>query len=301
MPIVMTAPISAKPPFWQSQDNDTGHCDERIVSQIWSLDIGPKENHWDLYASYSQENLRHEVESNWSAWPATRPVNSYVPWVWALKVYLWRFPLDIEFFKKMRHDMGPFWLLHVRHSDNDWAWFYSMRPRVPVNVQVSLLGMLPTHPVGKALAVDIPPVFEGCEAFELFRKDRSSFVMSQPALALLDNYGDVLLHPDSHFYPRWRAMLICVYNSLLQQRKNKKKTTNSLVQDTLEKSCTWLVLTPRTLWKGFDAAWIDFAKNKACTSLDAWDAQVVAFSEPKDWRSRLREQAANNTKATTLA
>lgn len=293
MSSVASAPTSDKPPFWQRQPNTSGDCDERILSQVWTLNVGLQHEHWNLYAAYSQEHLRQEIVSNWHAWLAVRPVVSYVPWVWALKVYLWRFPLDTALAEELRLDMGPFWLIHVRHSEEDWLWLYSMRTHIPVNALVPLLGLLPAHPVGQALVVDFPPAFEGYHSRELqHHKQRLQIVLAQPAVGLLENYGDVLLHPAAHFYPRWRALLVCLHNSLRALRKEKKKPTNSLVQNVLEKSCAWLDLTPRTLWKGFDPDWVAFAKERNCTSLDLWDAAVVDFSAPKDWRQRLRAEAS---------
>ena len=260
--------------------------------QVWHLDPGPQQENWGLYEAYPQDQLRHEVISNWQSWIWLRPVAYYVPWIWALKVYLWRFPLDTELVEELRHAMGPFWLMHVRHSEEDWVWLYGMRNLMPVNAMALLLSLLPSHSVGQAIVVDIPPIFEDYNAEELHNKSPTDCVLSQTALGLLNNYGDVLLHPKAHFYPRWRALLICLNNSLRNAREGKKKMVNAFVQETLERSCDWLGLTPRTLWKGFDASWIEFAKEKNCTSLQLWDAEVAAFSSGRDWRERLRRAAA---------
>lgn len=296
----MIAPTSEKPPFWQVQNSQSGCCDERLLMQVWHLDPGPQQDHWSLYAAYPQEQLRHEVVSNWQAWGRSRPVVSYVPWVWALKVYLWRFPLDTQFFEELRHEMGPFWLMHVRHSEEDWTWLYAMRNRTPMNALALVLSLLPAHPVGQALVVDIPPIFEGYSADEINNKSRVNCVLSQTALGLLHNYGDVLLHPQAHFYPRWRALLICLGNSIRDARKGKKKAVNPFVQEALDRSCDWLELTPRTLWKGFDSSWVDFAKEKDCTSLDSWDIYVATFSSSKDWRERLRQGVTPKQPALTV-
>ena len=244
-----------------------------------------------MYTTYSQEQLRYEVQTNWNAWQAHSFVASYTPWVWALKVYLWRFPLDIAFLDTLRQEMGPLWLVHVRHSADDWTWLYSIRSTVPMNAMILVLSLLPAHPIGEAMAVAIPPLFNGYTARELLvNLSHRDLTLSHPALGLLDRYGNVLLHEAAHFYPRWRATLICLHSSLTNLRNGpeKKKTANSFAQIVLERGCRWLELTPRTLWKGFDNAWIEFAKSKKCFSLETWDSAVKEFSQSKSWREQLR-------------
>lgn len=288
---MMAVPTSTQPAFWQMQKDKPGQCDERLLSQVWSLDLGPVQDHWNLYTTYSQEQLRYEVRTHWNAWQAYCSFASYNPWVWALKVYLWRFPLDTDFMNTLRQEMGPFWLMHVRHSDDDWKWLYSMRDTAPMNAMTLVLGLLPAHPIGEAMAVGIPPLFDGYTASSLSTNlSHRDLTLSHPALGLLDRYGNVLLHEDAHFYPRWRATLICLHSSLLDLRNGteKKKTANSFAQTVLERGCRWLELTPRTLWKGFDNAWVEFAKSKKCLSLETWDFAVKEFSRPKNWREQLR-------------
>lgn len=295
----MSVPSSTQPAFWQMLSSHPGQCNQQLLASVWQLDLGPKKEHWDLYATYTQEQLRHEIQSHWEAWKFYRPIASYVPWVWALKVYLWRFPLDTELFSQLRQDMGPFWLMHVRHSDEDWAWLYSVRETIPMNEMALLLGLLPTHPTGEALAVEISPVFDGYEGGE-FVNDTTfeRLVLSQSAMGILHKYGHVLLHSDAYFYPRWRALLICLYNSLRKIRDQKKKTAGSVSQEILDRACQWIGLTPRTLWKGFDEAWVTFAKSQNCTSLVSWDAYVIEFSRPRNWRERLRDCIKNEEQGT---
>lgn len=293
----MTVPTSTNPAFWQMQKKEPGKCNERLLMRVWSLDLGPQQDHWNLYAAYSQEQLRYEVKTYWNAWQTYCFVPPYNPWVWALKVYLWRFPLDTEFTDALRQEMGPFWLMHVRRSDDDWKWLYSMRDTVPMNAMILLLSLLPAHAVGEAMAVTIPPSFDGCTEKDLSPSTSlRELTLAHAGLGLLIRYGHVLLHEEAHFYPRWRATLICLNNSLqrLNHAAKRKKSTESPAQLVLERGCKWLDLTPRTLWRGFDKLWMKYAESQQCVSLGSWDAAVYEFTRPKNWREKLRADACIN-------
>jgi hypothetical protein len=47
----------------------------------------------------------------------------------------------------------------------------------------------------------------------------------------------------------------------------------------------------------FDDTWIEFVKDKDCTSLELWDALVVKFLQPKTWREKLYHDAQAKNKA----
>ncbi len=258
-----------------------------LLSCAWSLDLGDKASHWDLYAQYTQPQLRQEIQSHWEAWQTYKPTAQYTPWLWAVKVYLWRFPLDTQFAEEFRQSMGPVWLLHVRHNDDDWAWLAKENKNMPLDTLVRLLSVLPAHAVGNSLVLDIPPLFEGLDTHWFDSNDTESDELArEPSCLLLRRYAHTLLSADTHFYPRWRAFLICLNNSVRAARR-KKKGAFPHIQIILEKTSMHLGLTPRTLWKGYDEKWIAFTKNKECLSLKAWDELVREFQAPADWRARL--------------
>ena len=295
-----TVPTSGKPPFWQRQHTPDGNCDENAVMQMWRVDIGLQQDYWSVYAEYSQEQLRQEITTNWQSWTIARPIALHAPWVWAVKVYLWRFPLDTVFAEDLRNVMGLFWIMHVRHSDDDWAWLYAMRTNIPMHAVAHALSLLPAHRIGSALAMEIPPVFEGYSPKnDTFYTTHTGFLLSQPALALLNNYSDVLLHEAAPFYPRWRALLICLYNSLQKEKRKKNAKANLFVHKVFDDSLKLLNLTTRTIWKGFNPAWITMARRRSCTSLELWDAAVVDFSRPTNWREQLQKSATDRL-ATTV-
>lgn len=292
---------STESPFWCLVDTTPGHCNERVLSRVWSLDLGHKNDHWNLYNGYTQEQLRHEILSHWNAWGIYKPTPSYVPWVWALKVYLWRFPIDTPFLERLRREMGPFWLLHIRSNDDDWAWLYSVKDQMSRGCMASLLGMLPVHNIGEILAVEIPPALDSAD-YDHDDDDISADIFAQNSgLPLLKKYGHVLLHQDAKFYPRWRAFLICSHNNLKHFRKQKHKLNQAFAQSVLDDSCALLQLTTRTLWKGFDEAWIGFAKPLNCRSLTTWDHLVKRFTQPKTWQEQLRAGTANKKAIATMA
>lgn len=273
-------------PFWCLNPATPGQANNAQLSCVWHMDLGKKADHWDLYAQYTQAQLRQEIQSHWSAWQLYKPTAQYAPWLWAVKVYLWRFPLDTDFAHELRESMGPLWLAHVRHNEDDWAWLAREHKRMPLDALATLLSILPVHPVGRSLVLNIPPLFGGMNVFEHSATDGRAQLFRQPATLLLQTYCATLLAPTAHFYPRWRAFLICMNNSLRVARR-KKKDSFPHVQRLLEKASLQLGLTPRTLWKGYDEKWIEFAKNKECTSLEMWDTLVKEFQAPPDWRARL--------------
>lgn len=279
---------STQLPFWHLVKETPGLCNERVLSRVWSLDAGAKDDHWGLYSTYTQEQLRYEIVSHWNAWGVYKPTPSYVPWTWALKVYLWRFPIDTSFLDKLRQEMGPFWLVHIRHNEDDWSWLYDVKDQMTRGCMARLLGILPVHTVGEILALGLPPVLDSVTHDDDLQAEA---LPHNPALPLLQKYGHVLLHSEAHFYPRWRAFLICLHNNLKHFRKNKSKVSQDYAQGVLDNSCTWLQLTSRTLWKGFDAAWIEMVKPMNCRSLTRWDEQVQLFMQPKSWRDQLRAGA----------
>ena len=67
------------------------------------------------------------------------------------------------------------------------------------------------------------------------------------------------------------------------------------VKEALTRSSNWLGLTPKTLTKGFDTAWVEFTKSNPCTSLESWDANVALFTRSLNWRERLQKPAEQRT------
>lgn len=287
---------SSAPVYWALDPKTPGKAHlASLLSCVWLLDSGAKASHWDLYSQYTQAQLRQEIQSHWDAWQACKPTPSYAPWLWAVKVYLWRFPLDTQFVQDLRQSMGPAWLLHVRHNDDDWAWLAQEHQKMPLDTLARLLSALPVHPVGSALVLAIPPLFEGFGSLAFIDSNATEReeLAREPSCLLLQRYMSALLSADTHFYPRWRAYLICLNNAVRAARR-KKKGAFAHIQIVLEKASLHLGLTPRTLWKGYDDKWIAFTKNKECVSLKVWDNLVQEFQAPPDWRARL---LATNKKA----
>lgn len=277
-------------PFWKNKYPAIDAASERLLRSVWNTTLGKKDIYWTAYSAYSQQELRHEIETQWHAWIAYQhstdypSVSTFLPWLWALKLYLWKYPLDTELAIALREEMGPLWMLHVRHNNDDWHWLYQNRKDMPRHALTPILGLLSPHPIGAALAVEIPPMV----SYEEVYATEHDLICAEPAFGLLKNYGDVILHPESFFYPRWRALLLCAYYGTLTYKPPGK--IKDPLPGILLDACDLLNLTPRTLWRGFDPSWVAHAKPLRITSLSVWDKEIKIFETPSPWTEQLKKQ-----------
>ena len=280
-----------EPPYWEIVSGDETTMVREVLR--WPMLYGfaySQSAQWGDFQHYSDEQLRERVEQGWSEWLLADKSPQPEDWVMAAKTYLWRRPLDTQWAEDWRERMGPFWVLRVRCNSDDWAWIYHQRARMGMPVIVRLLQFLPAHRVGSALVVEIFPQWG--------YNDQAPVADWKILCDLLDKYGDVVLHPEHWLFPRWRAAIVCLSfdarllgggASMLARRKRQKAT--------IEKACGWLRISPRTILRGYDSAWVKYvqALEKPPRNLIEWDRMVQEFEKKgrKGWLERANELVAN--------
>ena len=245
---------------------------------------------WGDCQHYSDEQLRARVEEGWLTWQKVDGSHPPEDWLMAAKTYLWRRPLDTAWAEDWRERMGPFWVLRIRCNSDDWAWIYHQRARIGMPVMVRLLQCLPAHRVGSALAVDIFPQWG--------YNDESPGPDWEIICDLLDKYGDVVLHPEHWLFPRWRAAVACLsFDARRLGSTPRSRARKQRQKATIEKACAWLRISPRTILRGYDSAWVKYvqALEKPPRNLIEWDRMVQEFEKKgrKGWLERANELVAN--------
>lgn len=233
----------------------------------------------DLYNSYSQSDLLGFIEQSWNDMAKV----GECPWMWALKMYIEKYPKDIQAIEGLRHKMGPLWLYAIRQNNDDWEWLYKNRLKMNWSTIAILLQALEYHALGEKMALEHAPMLD---VVYVQHSSKKVFAAQYPSLGVLDRYGAVVLRENAPFYMRWRALLICLYNNIARYRASKNDSHFANI--VFLRSCKILGITARSLWKDFEPSWRDYAKPLRIQDLENWDTKRYTFLSPTSWQERLR-------------